>query len=938
MPKTKFVELDKNIVTEVLNEINPQNKILVFNSHSEISFAQIYLQNKIGFFDNKMILLSEFENKVLVSDYPLLKEDRRLISFYNSLSSKNKDYFKISDYFQSIKFAYKFFNFWEEYTSNMLNESNFKQKLNYGSNFDNEKQSETFEFLKDVKKDYKEYINKNEFSDVIFRNEDLVINEITSDLIFINVPNFSNLNRYIFQNYENKGYKVIIYFWGNPQIFDEKKLSLKPFDFSELKNLNKKNINVYLGNNFDNSFYFFLENQKSHNSDFLIDFKLEENPYFHFLNPDVFNLENNFSFKNSSVFHFFITLYSLFQNMIFEKKEELYLIPIYSLLNAIKEKSFAKYFLDENENECLITNTIEFLNNLWENKSLRYLDLENSVLKHFKNNYKICNFIKRITGFLFSLLSIKNLKSFGNLIGKNEPIEISRILTEDEIKKYNFLELFYRTLADFTITEEILNIKNWGKMFRSTKFKNKDIAISQGIIRLFLEYLKSKKTKIKYMESTDKIKLSEFSKSNFIINKNISIINLIENNLPSKTKNSFFWTENQRYVLGLATMKDVSVEDKYQLYRLLSLAKSSDLYAYNDAEENIEISSFLEELMLGVANVEIINNDKNYSHQKLAETNLVSKGERKINPEYKKDKKFYSFNFDKKYINKPFSYYSLSLLLKNPFMYLLNNLKINDIEVSDKLYFSNKFLGILIHSVLNNNWQRIIEVHKSTTFSHNFIDFENDANMDKSLKSYINRNLLYYFQTPHDFSSKYFDLIIRPLIIENSTYFFKKFAETYGFNNKIITVFAEKNEAHEKSQPKTIFPKNDKITKDIKIKVRADLRVESQDSKVIIDYKTGSGSDDQLLIYERYYYENFNDVKSAIFSFFDKKFDKEIKSNVREKKFEKLTNKFEKIFAKIQIEGFSIPNKNYKLYDNQDLSRTDLFIKYGRQSWLNQQK
>ncbi len=930
MSKIKIIGFDKNIFEKAMFDENRENTTYIFNSQIEASKAQSFFQKKIGFTENQFLVLSEWEENILDSDYPILKEDRRLIAFYNSLSDENKRFFKISDYFQSVKFAYKFFNFWEEFAENLLNDSVLKIKFDNEYIFENENQMETFRMLKSIKNAYKIFINKKNFSDKIFQSEDFKITKIDSDLIFINIRNFTELQKKIVEEFEKQGFTAKIYFWGDDQVFNKSKLSLNSFSFKDLDNLSQKNISIYIGNNADNSFYDFLEN--GNNSDFLIDFNLEESPYYHLLNSDSFDFGNSVSFRESPIFLFFTTLNSLLHDLIYEKNENQYLIPIYSLINAIKEKRFAKYFLEDNSDEYLIPDVISFLNNLWDDKSLRYLDLSNQVLKYFKRKSDICDYIKNITGLLYSILSIKNIKDFCDFIGKNEPIEIEKIITEDEIKKYNFLELFYRALADFSVIEDIIEIKNRDKMFHPSKFKDKNIAVSQGIIRLFLEYLKSKNSRVEYHKNEKKIKISQFDKTDYVFRKNIAILNLIESNLPSKRQNRFFWTEYQRGKLGLKTIEDISLENKYRLYQMISLANSSHLYTYNDPEENIEISSFVEELRLDVAGIKIFKNTKNYSYRKLVETNFLSNGKIKINPDYKTDKKFYSFEFDEHIFEQSFSYYSLQMLMKNPFMFFLNKLKINEIEVTDEQYFSNKFLGILIHSVLNNNWQRILEAHNSATFKHDFTLFENNGNIEKSLKSYIENNPFYYFQIPHNFSARYFDLIIKPIIIENSTFFFKKFGEKFNFNNELITVFSEKNDEHQKSSEKIIFPKNDGLTSDIKIKVRADLRVESKNNKVIIDYKTGLGSDDQLLIYERYYYDNFENLKSAIFSFFEKKFNNEIESKNREKKFNKLREKLEETFLTIKSDGFSIPTKSYNSFDSEDLSRTDIFKKYGRQS------
>jgi len=112
----------------------------------------------------------------------------------------------------------------------------------------------------------------------------------------------------------------------------------------------------------------------------------------------------------------------------------------------------------------------------------------------------------------------------------------------------------------------------------------------------------------------------------------------------------------------------------------------------------------------------------------------------------------------------------------------------------------------------------------------------------------------YNYQIPHDFTSVYFDEIVKPDIRNGIIVFFKQLA-SLGFGRKDIKVFPEYTEAG-KREYKTLFQAGqNSLGLPVRIRGRADLRIHTADDRFhIFDYKTGASDDEQLILYELYYY------------------------------------------------------------------------------------
>jgi len=100
------------------------------------------------------------------------------------------------------------------------------------------------------------------------------------------------------------------------------------------------------------------------------------------------------------------------------------------------------------------------------------------------------------------------------------------------------------------------------------------------------------------LDRKNTIPITSLHNSRNINFEDLYILNVVEGILPDKKRAQFLLSENQRKKLGLKTYEDITLRDKYYFYRLLTSSRQVTIFTRNDLEENIEISSFLEELKL----------------------------------------------------------------------------------------------------------------------------------------------------------------------------------------------------------------------------------------------------------------------------------------------------------------------------------------------------
>ena len=115
-----FIPFTASVIDTAVQNRSTDQSLLVFPSESSKMAALRRYQSEWNFDRVRFMSMEELKNELFHSDRPILKEEKRTLAFYSCLTDKDKDFFKISNYFQCIDTALKFFSLWEELNEEMI--------------------------------------------------------------------------------------------------------------------------------------------------------------------------------------------------------------------------------------------------------------------------------------------------------------------------------------------------------------------------------------------------------------------------------------------------------------------------------------------------------------------------------------------------------------------------------------------------------------------------------------------------------------------------------------------------------------------------------------------------------------------------------------------------------------------------------------------------
>ena len=948
--KFHFCKLSENIISKVLQEQMAEESVFLFPNESSKHRAQMEFQQKWSFSQTLFLTMEEFKELCFVSNKPILKEEKRTLAFYGSLTEKDKTFFKMNDYFQSIETAQTLFDLWEEFNEELVYEDKINQEkfAAYGVDF-SEWQERTFSRLKLIKANYKKYLEERDFEDIIFLYKPGRLNFY----FFKNFHRFVIVNQFYYTNLEKKiitrlaeaGNDISIYFQLPETLVDKTSLKVRFFSFSDLEKSFTQKLKIIESKN-DFSMITSLLDLINHDSNIqVVDNSFNKKSYSKFLSMSKFHLSTKKSFVQTSIYKFFSTLFNLMDNLIRDKNEKGYLIPIQAILDAVLcDEFFSYYYQNGEEKDKTISREqiIESLYSLIEN-DYKYVDLFDTVFKiNPKNNAR--DFTKSIVDLIINLFKIKDINGFIRFI--NDNIDIETILTKKELLYSKIKEIFYQSLADFNSIEELNLVKNWDGYFCFGKNLEKNVSVSTGILKLFLNYFKFCSVEYSYEKfHPNRIGVTNLEDTRNIQYDNVAVLNLIEGVLPSAHQIPFLFTEKQRQVLKLKTYDDVKLREKYYFFRLILNAKNVTLFTQKNINENIEVSSFVEEVKLFFPKNQTIHIDVDDKYYRDVYSHFLTSSAYQTSKENSQRAEFYAIPLnthrDFPSGNLDLTPYILQEFRDNAFSFFLHHIcGINERSKEVKSDFSPRLIGIIVHDIINEMWPEITQKQSAPMFGYDFSSID-EAMINSTISNVLNKQI-YFFKIPHNYTTTYFEEIVLPVIQQGVLAFFR-FLNTLGFSKDKIEVFPEKEFGSlEETKYKTLIPaEENSLNVNLRIRGRADLQIILPDDNkyFIFDYKTGGQNENQLIAYELFYYllenQGLVDQVSSYFFHVMNREEKELRDYFKSGR-KKVAEKSEifKMFKNGILEaakfvadyGYSLPEQRSKLGLMSDIARKDLFV------------
>ncbi|MCK4653081.1 MAG: hypothetical protein KAU01_01395, partial [Candidatus Cloacimonetes bacterium] len=742
----KFIGFYENLIQNVIVENQDSSCLLLFPTQSSKKEAKkIFLQNW-NFIESDFLTMDEWKEHLFPTSFPVLKEEKRSLMFYKALSKNNKEFFNISSYFQSIELANNFFNFWEEIMEEQIPDENIEQILSYKQTAGNW-QLETFEQLKKIKAQYYRLLQQKKFTDKIFLHN---IDEVQTDtkfnrIVVVNQFYFTTLEKKILNKFDEE---VIIYLQLPESIFDKDELNvLGNFDASMIKQHLKSKAKVIRSSEQFQMIACLLSEIDKNKKNTIIDFKSNLQPYSGFLSHRFFSISNTIPFTNTAIFRFFQITLDLLNSIVWEGKP--FLLSLQQVLNAAISDEFLSCFVQEKTKREQIRT---FLFELIEN-DFQYLDLD----YFFQNENKFKKEFEQLFKFLQKTQNIISIKTLIEFI--NTEIDVEKLVAE-ESKKTDIITIFYELLADFASIEEIGIIPDWKSIFSGS--------ITTNILQLFLDYMKSKQTRYELNEvAENRIQITTLQDSRNLNFENVYFLNIIEGILPAAKHAQFLLSENQRSKLGLKIYEDIKLRDKYYFYRLLACCKNAVVFTRCNLEENIEVSSLIEELKLHDLVEETDNpNEKNNLYE-LVFSSLLNKNNYLLPDIDNISSDFFSVPYEQSdFLNKKIalSFYRWDKLKKNPFEYYIEHiagLKARNPQVLND--FSSKLIGTISHNIFALIWNRLIEVYQGNMIHHNFM-YNTKNYVDQAIEHFLKYNKKLKYLSPHNYSENYFRNIFIPIL------------------------------------------------------------------------------------------------------------------------------------------------------------------------------
>ena len=870
----KFCSLQENLSSLVFQQVPLEKTVFVFPTENNKRAARSLLLKDWAFSDTALYTMDELKHNILISERPLLKEEKRTLVFYQALSREDKAFFSIHHYFHCIDLAHVFFALFQEWNEENVDEHLDARLFEQGGAELLPWQELTYQRLLAIKAQYKSLLDQKGFNDSIFvqkkENYDATILDDYERIVFVNQFYYTELEKSIIRLLV-EGKQVTIFYQCPESLVDRETLEVKPFQVADLGPFRTQKIKIFETADDFTALMTVLDHARSEEIATLVDLgnvtSMEA-----FLSLQKFKRSSGKRFFMTSIDRFLSAIYECLENLHWHAQRKKWLLPLHTLYRAVQTEELFRV-LATRANVDVQTSREEFLSAIrgLMDQDFKYIDLE----KEFFDLPSVR--LSRDTQAMMHELILfiresSSLASIGELVDRKEFFHVRDIVSGDELLYSDILDIFYRLLTDFLAIEDLALVEEWADIFAATNPMTAQVRTAAGILRLFLDYMKAKTIRYSYRSFPEgRISISDLLDTRNMYYPSVAVLNVIEGKLPRARQVPFLFSEQQRKILNLKTFDDIKLREKYYFFRLVLSTPRVVLFTQKNVEKNIDKSSFLEELLLGFPQTEIemvpSRAFRRFYHTWLS----APAGDL---PTLRQP--FFCLPLD---VGRDFpdgaltlSYYAYKELRENAFAFFIRQVAgIQEPRNQAEEDFSYKLTGTLIHDILNQCWKYLLEETAYPLFDIDFSAIDISL-IRRAISFVLEKQPETFFKIPQNYHRLYFHQVMVPVLEKDIVEFFR-LLNLISSGAKKLHIYPENERGtREERQYKTIIDTAESpITIPVKIRGRADLRIEDPEKNryMIFDYKTGSFDQDQLILYELFYYR-LNSVNpfAVILSYF----------------------------------------------------------------------
>ena len=809
----------KEILSEEFDK-NEENLYVFENSSSFFEIKREYLKTYQNIFSNFKLLNSyDFYEKLFETDKIVIKEEKQVVLFYNSLNNSIKKNLKIKNYYDAIDIAYNFYALFSEMQEYKVDYSD-KEKIGL------EKwQEKTFDTLIKINKNIEKKVQeKGLILPYMLRKKENISDAFIKKykkICFINKVKFTPFEEEMIEILESKGIEVENKLQLGKNDFDEKKLQIKDsFSLPEKEEFERNfSVNIEI-HEYENKFAQLLgmikklssgnASEEDINNCKIYDLQrnVENNEIdYHLLNQSKIKYNLEITMQKTKIYKVLELLYNILESVRVIHKEngkKFYMFKVKEMYSAYKSDNFLSTFS--------LGKTYHFFQS-FANENYKYISKEqlNKFAEENENGKKFLyeNEVKILMKFMEELeriLDFSTLKDFEDYL--------SELFNKNDIEGSNVRDKYFEALSEMTVLEEFDFDDLWKGFFG----KN----ISASLLKLFLKYLDKKAISLDLEkiseEDEEQYSINDFSSISETSKKNLIFLNL-QDTFPEVRVNNFLLSKIQREKIGLPVSEEEKKIENFKLINNILNAENVYLSYIKNIDENKDCSGIVEEIRLKYGK-EVIKNKilekdelefvKRYFTEDKWEKRKIGKF---IKSKLKKDLE------SLKDTRLNLGYYSFEKMEKFEYGYYLENMigKTEIEEIDEKI--SPLMFGSIIHSV----YEKIVKENKKKIES-----FEYDADINE-IKKILNEVLSFYeYKMPQEFIKFYSEISFEE-IARSVKNFFRQLKEEM-LNQSEIEIYSEE---------KVRLDKEKNIYKNVYINGRIDLYIKTAMEKIFVDYKSG---------------------------------------------------------------------------------------------------
>ncbi|MGM0420262.1 MAG: RecB family exonuclease [Bacillota bacterium] len=747
---------------------------------------------------SKFLLWPQLKELVFPVAELTLKEEKLSLIIYQLLTKSEKETLNINDYNDVLEFSARFNNFYLEMSEYLVRDLPELEGW----------QQERLNVFKSLRERYVEWLQAHQYTDrsLVYqlKNFNPAALSDLAKIVLINPIAVSPLEKEVIRRLD-ENFNITAYLQLSAEDYREEDLCLKQLTLPEEL---PTELELYTAGDDLLQLASALKIGEERQADFISP-NLSRKNYAGYLSEREIYIQTSLQFSGSAPAKFLECLHRL---LVPFTRQKVGLLPASDLLEILNYPVFKRYFALDESVKRQLTALI----------SAGYFYLDQEGIK------------KEIPALMPVYETLQSLAGFKDLTSLLHYIDGLDIASLEDPRFQNEIDQIFDGILELATIAELDLIKDWKNLYTQP---------AAGLLKLVLNYLGYKKLKSSLDSPADRLKMLDLELAPAVKRQELIIINASQGEFAAGGGQTFILNGEQRKALGLPTAKDYQKRQRYNFFRHIFTAEKAAVFALDNQDENISPGSMLEEIQynyqLKYNTAPVTNKD----YDSLLVNTFGSGQNFSFGPYHRKEftEDLFQNVAEETGGKTSLTYYKYRTLKDCYHRYYLEHILGFEpaLELPAKA-MNPKLFGIMVHELMENvldqlNWQWLLG--------------EREINIDESFISEQVEALIYRYRLFYDQRfSGYYHQLVQPRLVEAVENFLG------GLLQRLPLVEAE-GKGREWQYYLEYSPdlKEDYFYENGDIQVylngRIDLLLKREDKAYIIDFKSGSGSAEQLDFY-----------------------------------------------------------------------------------------